>query len=51
MNLNYVVIAPRFSDRRTHLMVVAYNADRAHTHDLLEAVRLQGYTAQSCSGI
>lgn len=51
MNLNDVVIVPRFSDRRTHLMVVAYNADRAHTHDLLEAVRLQGYTAQSCSGI
>lgn len=41
------VIAPRFSASRTHLMVVAYNADRARTYDSLEAVWRQGYTTQS----
>jgi len=45
------VISPRFSESASHLMVVAYNADRMRTQDLLEAVRRQGYTAQSCGGI
>ena len=45
------VIAPRFNDRRTHLMIVAYDSDRIRTLTLLEAVRRQGYTAQSCGGI
>lgn len=45
------VIAPRFSDRRTHLMMVAYNTDCTRASALLEAVRQQGYTAQSCGGI
>jgi len=45
------VIAPRFNARRTHLMVVAYNADRTRSGELLDAVRQQGYTAQNCGGI
>ena len=45
------VIAPRFNDRRTHLMMVAYNSDRIRSRALLDAVRRQGYTAQSCGGI
>lgn len=45
------VIAPRFSDNRTHLMVIAYDADRARMLDLVEAVEDQGYNAQSCGGI
>ena len=45
------VIAPRFNDRRTHLMMVAYDADRIRANTLLEAMYRQGYTAQSCGGI
>ena len=45
------VIAPRFNDHRTHLMMVAYDCDRIRTCTLLEAVRRHGYTAQSCGGI
>lgn len=45
------VIAPRFNDRRTHLMIVAYNPDHTHVSDLIEEVRRQGYTAQSCGGM
>lgn len=45
------VIAPRFNDRRTHLMMVAYNSDHIRTSALLEEVRRQGYHAQSCGGI
>lgn len=45
------VISPRFSDRRTHWMVIAYDADQARMLDLVEAVEHQGYSAQSCGGI
>ncbi len=45
------VIAPRFNDRQTHLMIVAYNSDRTHMGMLLDEVRRQGYTAQACSGM
>lgn len=45
------VISPRFSDRQAHLMMVAYNADRTRMVDLVDAVRRQGYAAQSCGGI
>ena len=45
------VIAPRFNDRRIHLMMVAYDADRIQANTLLEAVYRQGYTGQSCGGI
>jgi len=42
------VIAPRISDRRPHLMIVAYNPDYIRTGDLINAVRSQGYHAQHC---
>lgn len=45
------VISPRFSESAPHLMVVAYNADRMRTQDLVAAVLRQGYAAQSCGGI
>lgn len=45
------VIAPRFSDSKTHLMIVAYNPDRTRMGVLLDEVRSQGYTAQACSGM
>lgn len=45
------VIAPRFNDHRTHLMIVAYNPDHTHVSDLIDEVRRQGYTAQSCGGM
>ena len=45
------VIAPRFNDRRTHLMVVAYNADLTRSGVVLDAVRREGYTAQSCGSV
>ena len=45
------VIAPRFNDRRIHLLVVAYNPDLTRSGVLLDAINRQGYTAQSCGGI
>jgi hypothetical protein len=45
------VIAPRFNDHKTHLMIVAYNPDRTRMGVLLDEVRRQGYTAQACSGM
>ena len=45
------VIAPRFNDRATHLMIVAYNPEHTRVGDLLNAVHRQGYHAQSCGGI
>lgn len=42
------VIAPRFNDRRTHLMIVAYDPDQTSTMKLLDTVRGQGYHAQHC---
>ena len=35
------VIAPRFNDHRTHLMVVAYNTDLTRAGVLLDEVRRQ----------
>ncbi len=42
------VIAPRFNDRKPHLMIVAYDPDRLHARDLLDEVHRQGYHAQHC---
>jgi len=42
------VIAPRFNDRKTHLMIVAYDPDHTSTMALLDTVRSQGYHAQHC---
>jgi hypothetical protein len=42
------VIAPRFNDRKTHLMIVAYDPDHTSTMTLLDTVRSQGYHAQHC---
>ena len=42
------VIAPRFNDRKIHLMIVAYDPDRISTMTLLDMVRGQGYHAQHC---
>lgn len=42
------VIAPRFNDRRPHLMIVAYDPERISTGELLNNVRRQGYHAQHC---
>jgi len=42
------VIAPRFNDRKTHLMIVAYDPDHTSTMTLLDRVRGQGYHAQHC---
>ena len=45
------VISPGFNDRTPHLMVVAYNSDRVHAAQLLDAVTHQGYHAQYCGMI
>jgi hypothetical protein len=42
------VIAPRFNERRPHLMIVAYDPEHISTMTLLDAVRSQGYHAQHC---
>lgn len=42
------VIAPRFNDRRTHLMIVAYDPDRTSTGSLVKEVQRRGYHAQHC---
>ncbi len=45
------VIAPRFNEPRTHLMIVAYDPEHTLVSDLVAEVRRQGYTAQSCGGM
>lgn len=40
------VIAPRFSEGRPHLLVVAYNPARIGSAALLKAVRDEGYQAR-----
>ena len=42
------VIAPRFNDRRTHLMIVAYDPDRISAVGLRNEVQQRGYHAQHC---
>jgi hypothetical protein len=42
------VIAPRFNDRKIHLMIVAYDPDHTRTKELLDVVNRQGYHAQHC---
>jgi len=42
------VIAPKFNDRRPHLMIVAYDPGHTRTRELLDAVQRQGYHAQHC---
>jgi hypothetical protein len=42
------VIAPKFNDRRPHLMIVAYDPEHTRTMTLLDTVRGQGYHAQHC---
>ena len=42
------VIAPRLNDRKTHLMIVAYDPEHTSTIMLLDTVRGQGYHAQHC---
>jgi hypothetical protein len=42
------VIAPRFNERRPHLMIVAYDPEHTSTMTLLDAVRNRGYNAQHC---
>jgi hypothetical protein len=42
------VIAPRFNDRKIHLMIVAYDPEQTSTLMLLDAVRGRGYHAQHC---
>jgi hypothetical protein len=44
------VIAPRFNERTPHLVVVAYDADRIHAHDLLDCVRRHGCNGQLIGG-
>lgn len=40
------VLAPRFNPGADHLLVVAYDPDRASTATLLQRARAAGYTAQ-----
>ncbi|OIP17706.1 MAG: hypothetical protein AUK53_01975 [Betaproteobacteria bacterium CG2_30_59_46] len=40
------VIAPRFNPGKEHLLLVAFDPDKAHPADLLGAVKTAGYTAQ-----
>lgn len=42
------VIAPRFNDAKSHLMIIAYDPDRLRTIDLLNEVRSRGYHAEHC---
>lgn len=42
------VIAPRFNDRRPHLMIVAYDPDHTRTKEFIDVVQSQGYHAQHC---
>jgi hypothetical protein len=42
------VIAPRFNEHRTHLMIVAYNPELTSSMALLGEIRDQGYHAQHC---
>jgi hypothetical protein len=40
------VVAPRFNPGREHLLVVAFDPDKANAADLLQKARAAGYTAQ-----
>jgi hypothetical protein len=40
------VVAPRFNPGKEHLLLVAYNPDKASTAALLGAVKASGYSAQ-----
>jgi hypothetical protein len=40
------VVAPRFNPGKEHLLLVAYNPDKASTATLLGAVKASGYSAQ-----
>ncbi len=44
------VIAPRFNGPTPHLMIVAYDADSVHAHDLLDCVMQHGCTGQLVGG-
>ena len=40
------VVAPRFNPGREHLLLVAFDPDKAKSAVLLEAVKASGYAAQ-----
>ena len=40
------VVAPRFNPGKEHLLVVAFDPDKANAAALLEKARAAGYTAQ-----
>ena len=40
------VVSPRFNPGKEHLMVIAYDTEKANTAALLAKVRSAGYTAQ-----
>ena len=40
------VVAPRFNPDRDHLLLVAFDPDKAHPANLLSAVKTAGYAAQ-----
>lgn len=40
------VVAPRFNPGREHLLVIAFDPDKANAADLLQKARAAGYTAQ-----
>jgi hypothetical protein len=40
------VVAPRFNPGKEHLLVVAFDPDKANAADLLQKARAAGYTAQ-----
>ncbi|MDP1904797.1 MAG: hypothetical protein Q8M09_11215 [Pseudomonadota bacterium] len=40
------VVAPRFNPGKEHLLLVAFDPDKARPADLLGAVRSSGYAAQ-----
>ncbi len=40
------VVAPRFNSGKEHLLLVAFNSDKASAAALLGAVRASGYSAQ-----
>lgn len=42
------VIAPRFNEHATHLMIVAYDPGQLRASEVLGAVCRQGYHAQHC---
>jgi hypothetical protein len=40
------VVAPRFNPGKEHLLVVAFDPEKANAADLLQKARAAGYTAQ-----